>query len=197
MFTDTAIASINLAKTPLTGARRHGFVIGLAGWSGSGKTTLAEQLISVLTARGRNVATIKHAHHRFDADVPGKDSHRHRSAGAQQVLVSSALRSVLFTEHGTGGNRPLNDLLAVLEPADIVLVEGFKREPIPKIEIYREAVGKAPLWPKDEWIIAAATDGQLVSQMDSIPAITLDLNDATSIADLICGLADAENRHDP
>ncbi len=191
MYTDTVLASKTLAKTPLAGAGRHGFVIGLAGWSGSGKTTLAEQLISILTARGRDVATIKHAHHRFDADVPGKDSHRHRSAGAHQVLVTSALRSVLFTEHGTGGNPSLNDLLAALAPADIVLVEGFKREPIPKIEIYREAVGKAPLWPEDEWIIAAATDTRLGSQTDSAPTITLDLNDATSIADLICGLADA------
>jgi molybdopterin-guanine dinucleotide biosynthesis protein B len=192
MSPDTAIASITLAKTPLAGAGRHGFVIGLAGWSGSGKTTLAEQLIGVLTARGRGVATIKHAHHRFDADVPGKDSHRHRSAGARQVLVSSALRSVLFTEHCTGGDRPLDDLLAALAPADIVLVEGFKREPIPKIEIYREAVGKAPLWPEDEWIIAAATDAQLEPQTDGAPAIILDLNDAAAIADLICGLADAE-----
>ena len=192
MSPDTAIASITLAKTPLAGAGRHGFVIGLAGWSGSGKTTLAEQLISVLTAQGRDVATIKHAHHRFDADVPGKDSHRHRSAGARQVLVSSALRSVLFTEHGTGGDRPLDDLLAALAPADIVLVEGFKREPIPKIEIYREAVGKAPLWPEDEWIIAAATDAQLKPQTVGAPAIILDLNDAAAIADLICGLADAE-----
>ena len=192
MSPDTAIESITLAKTPLVGAGRHGFVIGLAGWSGSGKTTLAEQLIGVLTARGRDVATIKHAHHRFDADVPGKDSHRHRSAGARQVLVSSALRSVLFTEHGNGGDRPLDDLLAALAPADIVLVEGFKREPIPKIEIYREAVGKAPLWLEDEWIIAAATDAQLEPQTGGAPAIILDLNNAAAITDLICGLADAE-----
>jgi molybdopterin-guanine dinucleotide biosynthesis protein B len=194
MSPDTAIASITLAKTPLAGAGRHGFVIGLAGWSGSGKTTLAEQLIGVLTARGRDVATIKHAHHRFDADVPGKDSHRHRSAGARQVLVSSALRSVLFTEHGNGGDRPLDDLLAALAPADIVLVEGFKREPIPKIEIYREAVGKAPLWLEDEWIIAAATDAQLEPQTGGAPAIILDLNNAAAITDLICRLADAEKR---
>ena len=192
MSPDTAIANITLAKTPLAGAGRHGFVIGLAGWSGSGKTTLAEQLISVLTARGRDVATIKHAHHHFDADVPGKDSHRHRSAGARQVLVSSALRSVLFTEHGIGGDRPLDELLQALAPSDIVLVEGFKREPIPKIEIYRVAVGKAPLWPEDEWIIAAATDAQLEPEMDGAPAIILDLNDASSIADLICSLADTE-----
>jgi molybdopterin-guanine dinucleotide biosynthesis protein B len=192
MSPDKAMGNITLAKTPLTGARRHGFVIGLAGWSGSGKTTLAEQLIGVLTARDRHVATIKHAHHRFDADVPGKDSHRHRSAGACQVLVSSALRSVLFTEHGTACDRPLDDLLAALAPADIVMVEGFKREPIPKIEIYREVVGKGPLWLEDEWIIAAATDAQIEPQTDGAPAIILDLNDAAAIADLICGLADAE-----
>ena len=192
MSPDKAMGSITLAKTPLTGARRHGFVIGLAGWSGSGKTTLAEQLIGMLTARGRDVATIKHAHHRFDADVPGKDSYRHRSAGACQVLVSSALRSVLFTEHGTGGDRPLDDLLAALAPADIVMVEGFKREPIPKIEIYRDAIGKGPLWLEDEWIIAAATDAQLEPQTDGAPAIILDLNDAAAIADLICSLADTE-----
>ena len=192
MSPDKAMGNITLAKTPLTGARRHGIVIGLAGWSGSGKTTLAEQLIGVLTARGRDVATIKHAHHRFDADVPGKDSHRHRSAGACQVLVSSALRSVLFTEHGTGGDRPLDDLLAALAPSDIVMVEGFKREPIPKIEIYREVVGKGPLWLEDEWIIAAATDAQLEPQTDGAPAIILDLNDAAAIADLICSLADTE-----
>ena len=103
-----------------------------------------------------------------------------------------ALRSVLFTEHGTGGKPSLDDLLAALAPADIVLVEGFKREPIPKIEIYREAVGKGPLWLEDEWIIAAATDAQLEPQTDGAPAIILDLNDAAAIADLICGLADAE-----
>lgn len=192
MLPDTT--SITLARTPLLSARRHGFVIGLAGWSGSGKTTLAEQLIGSLTSRGRDVATIKHAHHQFDADVPGKDSHRHRTAGARQVLVSSALRSVLFTEHGAGGDRPLNDLLATLPSADIVLVEGFKREPIPKIEIYRQAVGKPPLWLEDEWIIAIATDMVLEPGPDGRPAIVLDLNNAAAIADLICRLADAEKQ---
>jgi len=173
----------SLPPTPLANARRHGFVIGLAGWSGSGKTTLAERLIASLTGRGFGVATIKHAHHHFDADVPGKDSHRHRTAGARQVLVSSALRSVLFAEHGADGDRPLDDLLAALAPADIVLVEGFKREPIPKIEIHRAAIGKPALWPDDPWIFAVATDGNALAP--EAPDIILDLNAPEAIADFI------------
>ena len=192
MSLDTA--RITLDKTPIASASRHGFVIGLAGWSGSGKTTLAEHLISALKALGRDVATIKHAHHLFDADVPGKDSYRHRAAGASQVLVSSTLRSVLFTEHGIGGDHPLDNLLKALAPTDIVLVEGFKRDPIPKIEIYREAVGKPPLWPEDEWIIATATDTTLELQTDGAPAIVLDLNDAAAIAELICRLPDVDKQ---
>ena len=117
--------------------QRHGFVMGLAGWSGSGKTTLAEKLIAALTARGLDIATIKHAHHMFDADTPGKDSHRHRTAGSRQVIVSSKVRSVLFTENRDNGEARLEDLLDRLVPADIVIVEGYKREPIPKIEVFR------------------------------------------------------------
>ncbi len=194
MSLNTASGSHKIAKTPLAGAGRHGYVIGLAGWSGSGKTTLAERLIGVLTSRGHNVATIKHAHHRFDADVPGKDSYRHRSAGARQVLVSSALRSVLFAEHGNSGDRPLDELLATLAPADIVLVEGFKREPIPKIEIHREDLGKPLLWPEDQWIIAIATDRTLGPKIDGAPEIVLDLNDAAAIADFVCDLANTEKQ---
>ena len=186
--------SLTITKTPLANASRHGYVIGLAGWSGSGKTTLAERLIGVLTARGHDVATIKHAHHRFDADVQGKDSYRHRIAGARQVLVSSAMRSVLFVEHETSGDRSLDELLAALAPADIVLVEGFKREPIPKIEIHREALSKQLLWPEDEWIIAIATDKTLEPLIDGAPEIVLDLNNAHAIADLICNLADMETQ---
>tara|TARA_B100001057_G_scaffold63071_1_gene56573 strand:+ start:694 stop:1281 length:588 start_codon:yes stop_codon:yes gene_type:complete len=192
MSVDTAPVSPRHARTTLASASRHGYVIGLAGWSGSGKTTLAEQLISVLTARGHDVATIKHAHHRFDADLPGKDSYRHRCAGARQVLVSSSLRSVLFAEHGSRGDRPLDELLVALAPADIVLVEGYKREPIPKIEIHREALGKPLLWPEDEWIIALATDSTLQLQIDGAPKIVMDLNNAAAIADLICDLAYTE-----
>ena len=166
---------------------RHGLVIGLAGWSGSGKTTLAEQVISGLTARGLEVATIKHAHHGFDADKPGKDSYRHRAAGARQVVVSSQARSVLFTENRDRGERRLEELLNALSPADIVIVEGYKREPIPKIEIFRLATGKPPLFTADPQIIAVATD-----EDDALPATPphlLDLNDVDAIITFICAQA--------
>jgi len=170
---------------------RHGLVIGLAGWSGSGKTTLAEQLIAGLTARGLEVATIKHAHHGFDADKPGKDSYRHRAAGARQVIVSSKARSVLFTENGDHGEARLEDLLDALSPADIVIVEGYKREPIPKIEIFRLATGKPPLFTGDPQIIAVATD-----DAGALPAAAphlLDLNDVNAIITYICEQAETGN----
>lgn len=176
----------SLPSSPLAHHGRHGFVIGLAGWSGSGKTTLAEKLIGTLCARGLNVASVKHAHHRFDADIPGKDSYRHRQAGAAQVLVSSDMRSVLFSEHKNGDDRPLDELLADLRPCDVVLVEGFKREPIPKIEVFRAVNDKPLLFPEDDWIIAIASDGTVP---DGSPPHQLDLNDAAAIADFICGLA--------
>lgn len=132
-------------------------VFGLAGWSGSGKTTLAEKLISQLAEQGYSVATIKHAHHKFDADVPGKDSWRHRKAGANQVLVSSATRSVHFVEHAQD-EPELQDLLDQLIPCDLVLVEGFKREAIPKLEIYRHELAVPPLYPEDSHIIALVSD---------------------------------------
>jgi molybdopterin-guanine dinucleotide biosynthesis protein B len=168
---------------------RHGLVIGLAGWSGSGKTTLAEQLIAGLTARGLEVATIKHAHHGFDADKPGKDSYRHRAAGARQVVVSSQARSVLFTENRDRGERRLEELLDALSPADIVIVEGFKREPIPKIEIFRLATGKPPLFTADPQIIAVATDD--ANALPTTPPHLLDLNDVGSIIAYVCERADA------
>ena len=132
-------------------------VFGLAGWSGSGKTTLAEKLIKVLSERGLTVATIKHAHHKFDADMPGKDSWRHRKAGAGQVLVSSAMRSAHFIEHDRE-EPSLEMLLARLNPCDIVLVEGFKKEAIPKLEIYRGELELSPLYPEDPHIIALVSD---------------------------------------
>ena len=166
---------------------RHGLVIGLAGWSGSGKTTLAEQLIAGLTASGLQVATIKHAHHGFDADKPGKDSFRHRAAGARQVIVSSQARSVMFTENRDRESR-LEELLDALSPADIVIVEGYKREPIPKIEIFRQATGKPPLFTEDPQIIAVATDdaGALPGTLPHL----LDLNDVGAIIAYICEQAD-------
>ena len=132
-------------------------VFGLAGWSGSGKTTLAEKLIKVLSSRGLTMATIKHAHHKFDADMPGKDSWRHRKAGAGQVLVSSAMRSVHFIEH-TREEPSLEVLLAQLKPCDLVLVEGFKKEAIPKLEIYRGELELPPLYPDDTHIIGLVSD---------------------------------------
>ena len=166
---------------------RHGFVIGLAGWSGSGKTTLAEKLIARLAARGLNVATLKHAHHAFDADTPGKDSYRHRKAGAQQVIVSSCARSVLFTENADRGESRLEDLLNALAPADIVIVEGYKREPISKIEIFRTATGKPPLYIEDSRIIAVATDEPSALLANAPPS--LDLNDIDAIVDFVCNLS--------
>lgn len=165
----------------------HGYVIGLAGWSGSGKTTLAEKLIAALTARGLDVATIKHAHHAFDADTPGKDSYRHRAAGARQVIVSSHARSVVFTENRDRGEASLDTLLGALAPADIVLVEGYKREAIPKIEIHRPETGKPHLFPDDRQILALATKGAVPPDGTHPPI--LDLDDIEAIAAYVCGLA--------
>jgi len=133
-------------------------VIGLAGWSGSGKTTLAVRLIPALMARGVSVSTVKHAHHDFDVDQPGKDSFEHRQAGAAQVLVASARRWALMTEHRGAPEPSLADLLARLNPVDLVLVEGFKREPVPKIEVFRCVNGKPFLYPEDPLIRAVASD---------------------------------------
>jgi len=166
---------------------RHGLVMGLVGWSGSGKTTLAEKLIAALAARGLDIATIKHAHHMFDADTPGKDSHRHRTAGSRQVIVSSKVRSVLFTENRDHGEARLEDLLNALVPADIVIVEGYKREPIPKIEVFRPETGKPSLFPGDDRIIAVATDDPSSLPATSLPV--LDLNDIDAITAHVCRLA--------
>jgi molybdopterin-guanine dinucleotide biosynthesis adapter protein len=133
-------------------------VIGLAGWSGAGKTTLLAKVIPVLTARGVRVSTIKHAHHAFDIDQPGKDSHTHRMAGATEVLVSSANRWALVHELRGDAEMTLPALLAKLEPVDLVIVEGFKRDVHPKLEVYRAAVGKPLLATDDPHIVAIAAD---------------------------------------
>ncbi len=136
-------------------------VFGFAGWSGSGKTTLIEQLIPRFRATGLRVALIKHAHHTFDIDHPGKDSYRHRHAGCQEVLVSSGVRWALMHELGGEEELSLDQAMAKLAPADLVLIEGFKRSPIPKLEIYRPALGKPALQPSDPAICAVATDARL------------------------------------
>lgn len=133
-------------------------VLGIAGYSGAGKTTLLEKLIPLLRADGVRVSLIKHAHHGFDVDQPGKDSWRHRQAGAGEVLVASDVRWALMHENEALEPPQLRDLLARLSPCDLVLVEGWKRDPIPKIEAHRADNGKPWLYPDDENILAVASD---------------------------------------
>lgn len=156
-------------------------VIGLAGWSGAGKTTLLVKLIPELNGRGLAVSTIKHAHHGFDIDRPGKDSFEHRAAGAREVLVSSARRWALVHELRGEAEPALPELLARLAPADLVIVEGFKANPHPKIEVHRAANGKPLLFPADPAIAAVAADGPLPGA--PIPVLALD--DVAAIADAI------------
>ncbi|MFC0388884.1 molybdopterin-guanine dinucleotide biosynthesis protein B [Muricoccus vinaceus] len=151
-------------------------VIGLAGWSGAGKTTLLAALIPWLNAKGITVSTVKHAHHDFDVDHPGKDSHTHRLAGAGQVLVSSSLRWALMTELRGTPEPALPALLAHLDPVDLVIVEGFKRDAHPKVEVHRAANAKPWLHPEDPAIRAVAADSRPPgclphAALDDIPAI--------------------------
>jgi len=147
-------------------------VIGLAGWSGSGKTTLITKVIPVLTGRGLRVATVKHAHHEFDLDRPGKDSWLHREAGASEVLVASSRRWALIHELRDEPEPPLAELLGKLSPVDLVIIEGFKRHSHPKLEVYRAAVGKPLLYPDDDWIVAIASDAPLPQAQ--LPVLGLD-----------------------
>jgi molybdopterin-guanine dinucleotide biosynthesis adapter protein len=156
-------------------------IIGIAGWSGAGKTTLLAKLIPRLTARGVRVSTVKHAHHAFDVDQPGKDSHTHRMAGATEVLVSSLNRWALVHELRGAAEPKLSDLLGKLAPVDLVIVEGFKHGAHPKLEIYRSAVGKPPLHPDDPHIVAVASDAPVPSAR--VPVVGLD--DVDAIADLM------------
>src|SRR5262249_14522329 len=136
-------------------------IIGLAGWSGSGKTTLLSKAIPRLVARGLKVSTLKHAHHGFDIDQPGKDSHAHRMAGATQGRVGSARRWALVHELREEAEPTLAALLQRLSPVDLVNVEGYKREAHPKLELHRFAVGKPLLAPDDPAIVAIASDAPL------------------------------------
>lgn len=149
-------------------------VFGFAGWSGSGKTTLIEKLIPRLAARAGRVSLVKHAHHAFDIDHPGKDSYRHREAGCTEVLVSSARRYALM--HELRGDRELTlpEALARLSPCDLVLVEGYKTQPIPKLEIWRPAVGKPRLHPVDPAIRGVATDAPDALAGLALPVFGLD-----------------------
>lgn len=156
-------------------------VLGIVGWSGSGKTTLITSLMPLLTARGLRVATLKHAHHEFDVDQAGKDSYEHRKAGACEVIVSSARRWVQMHEVGDGAEATVAELLAHISPCDLILVEGFKTERHPKLEVYREAAGNPPLHPHDPCIVAIASDRAFPDA--GIPLV--DLNNVAAIADLV------------
>jgi len=151
-------------------------VIGLAGWSGAGKTTLLSRIIPHLLGQGLRVSVIKHAHHSFDVDVPGKDSWVHRQSGAAEVLVSSGKRWALMHELRGASEPRLPELLKKMSPVDLVVIEGFKAEPHRKIEVHRLANGKAPLFPDDPGIVGIATDAELettlpTAHLDDIPAI--------------------------
>lgn len=155
-------------------------VFGIAGWKNSGKTGVMERLVAELTRRGYRVSTIKHAHHDFDVDQPGKDSHRHRVAGAQEVLLSSGRRWALMHELRDAPEPTLDDLIGKLDPVDIVLVEGFKTEPHPKLECHRVETGKGLLAEQDASIVAVASNAE-----PAVAVPVLDLNDTTAIADLV------------
>jgi molybdopterin-guanine dinucleotide biosynthesis protein B len=155
-------------------------VFGFAGWSGSGKTTLIEQLVPRFIAHGLTVSLVKHAHHEFDLDQPGKDSFRHREAGCREVLVTSAVRWALQHELRGQPELTLDEALQRLSPCDLALVEGFKGSPIPKLEVYRESVGKPLLHPHDPEIVAVATDGPLATALPVLP-----LGDPDAVATFI------------
>ena len=152
-------------------------IFGFAGYSGSGKTTLIEKLIPLITARGLTVSLIKHAHHQFDVDTPGKDSYRHRHAGCTEVLVTSSRRWVLMHELRGAAEPDLQTQIKHLSLCDLLLVEGFKHDPIPKIEVYRAEVGEPMLHPHDANIVAIATDAAL-----NTPLPKLDLNQPPQVA---------------
>jgi molybdopterin-guanine dinucleotide biosynthesis protein B len=151
-------------------------IFGFAGWSGSGKTTLIEKLIPRLAARGLRVSLIKHAHHTFDVDQPGKDSYRHRHAGAGEILVTSSRRWVLMHELRGAHEPSFEEHIKHLSPCDVLFVEGFKFAPIPKLEVWRTETGEALLHPNDPHIIAVASDAKVDTKLP-----LLNLNDHAAI----------------
>ncbi len=165
-------------------------VIGLAGWSGAGKTTLIVRLIPELKARGVSVSTLKHAHHNFDVDQPGKDSFRHREAGAHEVLIASSNRFALMHELHGAPEPPLATLLAKLEPVDLLIVEGFKADRHAKLEVHRAENGKPFIFPDDPNIKAIASDEGAVDGLFKSALPCAHLDDIHSIADLVLKFAE-------
>jgi molybdopterin-guanine dinucleotide biosynthesis protein B len=155
-------------------------IFGFAGYSGSGKTTLIERLIPLLTGLGIRVSLIKHAHHTFDVDQPGKDSHRHRKAGCTEVLVTSSRRWALMHELRGAPEPALSDHVKRMSACDLLLVEGFKREAIPKLEVYRAEVGEPLIHPHDQNIVAIASDRRVDTALPQF-----DLNAPAEIADFV------------
>lgn len=156
-------------------------IFGLAGWSGSGKTTLVTRLVPELIGRGLSVSTLKHTHHNFDIDRPGKDSFNHREAGAHEVMLSSGRRWALMHELRGDPEPSVTELAARMAPVDLLLVEGFKRHPHPKIEVYRPSVGKPALYPENGTIVAVASDAPVTDT--DLPAFVL--SDVSAIADFV------------
>lgn len=168
-------------------------IFGLAGWSGAGKTSLLVRLLPELAARGLTVSTMKHAHHAFDLDQPGKDSYEHRRAGATEVLVTSANRWALMHELRGAPEAEFEALVARMTPVDLLLIEGFKHHPHDKLEIFRRDVGKPLLCVADPRVVAVASDAPVPEAR--VPVI--DLDDTRAVADFIvahCGLARSEAR---
>jgi len=154
----------------------HARVLGFAGWSGSGKTTLITRLIPVIAQRGLRVATLKHAHHAFDVDQPGKDSYRHRQAGASEILVTSSRRWVLMHELRGAHEPSFEEQIRRLSPCDVLFVEGFKFAPIAKLEVWRAETGEGLLHPNDPHIVAVASDAKVETKLP-----LLNLNDPAAI----------------
>ena len=155
-------------------------VVGLSGFSGSGKTTLAERLIATLRAAGQRVSVVKHAHHKFDIDHAGKDSWRHRQAGAGEVVIASARRLAKIREFADRADPTVHELIAELAPCDWVLVEGFKSSALPKIEVWRAENGKPARYAEDPHIVAVATDDPAQLPLPTTLPV-LDLNDAAAV----------------
>ncbi len=156
-------------------------IYGVTGWKNTGKTGLVERLVTEITARGFSVSTLKHAHHATEIDQPGRDSYRHREAGAREVLVASPNRWALMHELRGADEPPIEDLLAKMSPVDLVIIEGYKRGPHPKVETHRAEAGRDLLAPENTTIRAVASD----SRHDGLSVPVFDLNDTKAVADFI------------